>query len=148
MAPRLKVFSWSDGFHSWTVATSSRPKALDAWAVEQDLFKSGLAHEITDGPEHEAALAKPGTVIKTGMAIDPGKIEAQKPNPGQARRQKARARAAEIQSRIDALDTALGERVERLQAERVVLDQKIAKLEDKAATERAALVRSLKALRS
>ena len=59
MAPRIKVFSWSDGFHSWTVATSSRPKALDVWAVERDLFKSGLAHGITDGPEHEAALAEP-----------------------------------------------------------------------------------------
>ncbi len=148
MAPRLKVFSWSDGFHSWTVATASRPKALHAWGVEQDLFKSGLAHEITDGPEHEAALAKPGTVIRTGMAIDPGKIEAQKPDPGQARRRKEKARAAEIQSRIDTLDTALGEQVQGLQAERDGLDRKISKLEDKAANERAALVKSLKALRS
>ena len=148
MAPRLKVFSWSDGFHSWTVATSSRPKALDAWAVEQELFKSGLAHEITDGPEHEAALAEPGTVIRTGLAIDPGLMEPQKPDPGQARRRKAKAQAAEIQTRIDALDATLSDKVGALQAKRDALERKIADLEAEAGTARTALVKKLKTLRS
>lgn len=123
-------------------------EALDAWAVEQDLFKSGLAHEITDGPEHEAALAEPGAVIWTGVAIDPGRIEALKPDPVQARRRKAKEQAAEIQTRIDTLDVTLSEQVEALKAERERLDQKIANLEAKAGTERAALVKRLKSLRS
>ena len=53
MAARLKVFTWSDGFHAFTVAASSRPKALAAWGVGQDLFKSGLARQIEQGPDHD-----------------------------------------------------------------------------------------------
>nr|WP_314435032.1 hypothetical protein [uncultured Brevundimonas sp.] len=45
MAPRLKVFRWSDGFHAYSVAVSSRPKALSAWGSGQDLFATGLAAE-------------------------------------------------------------------------------------------------------
>ncbi len=45
MAPRLKVFEWSDGFHRFTVAAASRPKALAAWGIHQDIFASGLARE-------------------------------------------------------------------------------------------------------
>lgn len=146
MAPRLKVFSWSDGFHGWTVATSSRAKALEAWNVEQDLFKSGLAHEIADGPERDAALAAPGTVIKTGMAIDPGLIEAQKPNAGQDKRRKAKARAAEIQTEIDALHAALGQQVEEIRAERDALDCKLADLQAAAENKHAALIKRLQAL--
>ncbi|MDZ4361799.1 hypothetical protein [Brevundimonas sp.] len=141
MAPRLKVFSWSDGFHSWTVAASSRPKALDAWNVEQDLFKSGLAHEVNDGPEREAALASPGTVIKTGVAIDPGVIEALKSDPKQAKRREAKARAAEIQTRIDAFDAEVKEQSDQIRAERAALDEKIAELEADAELKRAALLK-------
>ena len=148
MAARLKVFGWSDGFHSWTVATTSRPKALQAWNVEQDLFKSGLASEIAAGPERDTALAAPGTVIKTGMAIDPGMIEALKPDPQRVERQKARARAEEIQSRIDDLDRELEHAVDQLRTERAVLDERIAILEAEADRKRAALRKSLKAARS
>lgn len=147
MAARLKVFGWSDGFHSWTVATSSRPKALAAWNVEQDLFKSGLAHEVADGPEREAALASPGTIIKTAMAIDPGSIEVIKPDPDQTRRRKAKARVAEIQARIDALDAQVNEQVQTLSAERDALDQRIKDLQADADRKRRALVKSLQATR-
>lgn len=147
MAPRLKVFSWSDGFHSWTVATSSRPKALQAWGVEQDLFKSGLAHEIGPGPERDAALASPGTVIRTGMAIDPGVIEALKPDPAQARRQKSREAVRAIQLEIDALDAALSGQQEALRAEREAIDARMADLERVMDKKRAALEKSLKTAR-
>lgn len=30
MARKLKVFCYSDGFHSWTVAAPSRARALEA----------------------------------------------------------------------------------------------------------------------
>ena len=148
MAARLKVFGWSDGFHSWTVATTSRPKALAAWEVEQDLFKSGLANEVDEGPEHEAALASPGTVIKTAMAIDPGIIEALKPTPGQARRRKARAEAEAIRTEISVLEAGFAQRIEELRAERTLLDERIADLETEVAAKRAVLEKSLKAARS
>ena len=48
MAARLKVFVTSDGLTDYIVAASSRPKALAAWGVNQDLFKAGAARE-TDG---------------------------------------------------------------------------------------------------
>jgi len=141
MAPRLKVFSWSDGFHSWTVAASSRPKALKAWNVQQDLFKSGLAHEIAEGAERDAALEAPGAVIKTGMAIDLGMIDGQRPDAAQTKRRKVKARAAELQTEIDALDGALGEQVEKIRAERAALDRKLADLQAVAKNKRAALIK-------
>ena len=75
MARKLKVFCYSDGFHSWTVAASSRAKALEAWGVKRDLFKDGSAKEIDIGPDREAALASPGEQIERGLAVDIVKVE-------------------------------------------------------------------------
>lgn len=50
MAQKLKVFTWSDGFHAHTVAVSSRPKALAAWGVSQDIFKSASPARFTTAP--------------------------------------------------------------------------------------------------
>ncbi|MFN7109613.1 MAG: hypothetical protein ACK4MY_15435, partial [Brevundimonas sp.] len=101
MAPRLKVFTWSDGFHAFTVAASSRPKALEAWGSKQDLFATGLASELSGGPDYDAALAAPGEVIERGLAIDVGKI-------GKAARPKAagpsKARLAKLERLQDELD--------------------------------------------
>ena len=72
MAPRLKVFEWSDGFHRFTVATSSRPKALEAWGIQQDIFASGLAREAPEAEDGEAARARPETVIERGLTVDVG----------------------------------------------------------------------------
>jgi hypothetical protein len=65
MARKLKVFTWSDGFHSHTVAAPSRAKALEVWGLKRDIFKDGLASEIESGPSHDAALAAPGSVIQS-----------------------------------------------------------------------------------
>ena len=54
MAARLKVFATSDGLTEYVVAATSRPKALAAWGVRQDLFKEGVAREVEDA----AKLAK------------------------------------------------------------------------------------------
>ncbi|MBU1520171.1 MAG: hypothetical protein KJ728_01960, partial [Alphaproteobacteria bacterium] len=104
MAPRLKVFTWSDGFHAFTVAASSRPKALEAWGSKQDLFATGLASQLSGGPDHDAALAAPGEVIERGLAIDVGKI-------GKAARPKAsgppkarRAKLERLQAELDRMD--------------------------------------------
>lgn len=64
MAAPLKVFEWSDGVHTYTVAVSSRPKALDAWGVRQDLFAAGTACENPDSPDADAARKRAGTIIK------------------------------------------------------------------------------------
>ena len=75
MARKLKVFCYSDGFHSWTVAAPSRAKALEAWGVKRDLFKDGSAREIDVGPDREAALASPGELIERGLSVDIGQVE-------------------------------------------------------------------------
>ena len=121
MAAKLKVFTWSDGFHAFTVATSSRPKALEAWGSKQDLFASGLASQLSGGPDYEAALASPGEVVERGLAIDVGKIGKAKPAKP---RGPSRAKAA----RIEKLKTALADLDERRQAEMANFEERQAAL--------------------
>jgi len=121
MAAKLKVFTWSDGFHAFTVATSSRPKALDAWGSKQNLFATGLASQLTGGPDYEAALASPGEVIERGLTIDVGKIGKAKPAKP---RGPSRAKAA----RIEKLKTALADLDERRQAEMANFEERQAAL--------------------
>ena len=71
---KLKVFTWSDGFHAYTVATTSRAKALAAWGVTRDLFKDGDASELSAGVDRDAALAQPGETIRRGLSVDVGKV--------------------------------------------------------------------------
>lgn len=101
---RLKVFSWSDGFHAFTVAASSRPKALAAWGMSRDIFKDGLAREIQSGSDYDAAVAAPGEVIQRGEAIDKGKL-----GKGPKIRKVAAPSAAEkkrkaLEAQVEALD--------------------------------------------
>ncbi len=121
MAAKLKVFTWSDGFHAFTVATSSRPKALEAWGSKQDLFATGLASQLSGGPDYEAALASPGEVVERGLAIDVGKIGKAKPAKP---RGPSRAKAA----RIEKLKTALADLDERRQAEMANFEERQAAL--------------------
>ncbi|VXB63747.1 hypothetical protein [Brevundimonas sp. G8] len=122
MAPKLKVFTWSDGFHAFTVAASSRPKALDAWGSKQDLFATGLASQLSDGPDYEAALASPGDVITRGLAIDVGKI-------GKARPKKAVGVSETKRAKIETLQAALAELDETHQSALADLDARQAALE-------------------
>ena len=122
MAAKLKVFTWSDGFHAFTVAASSRPKALAAWGVDQDPFKSGLAHEIDQGDDREAALAAPGAVISRGLAVDVGKAETRKPKPTN---EKAKAKLKALEAELVGMDAdqaeamkALDDRLAEIEAER------------------------------
>ena len=110
MAGKLKVFTWSDGFHAFTVATTSRPKALEAWGSKQDLFATGLASQLSGGPDYEAALASPGEVIERRLAIDVGKI-------GKAKPAKPRGPSKAKAARIEKLKTALADLDKRRQAE-------------------------------
>ena len=145
MAPRLKVFTWSDGFHAFTVAASSRPKALEAWGVGQDLFKSGLARQIDEGPDHDAALKSPGQVIERGLSIDPGEIKpARKPKgPSAAARRKVEALEAELAD----LDRRQADEAGALEAEAKALAKRQADLGKRHRSERDRLRDRLKAAR-
>lgn len=150
MAQKLKVFSWSDGFHAFTVAASSKPKALAAWGMGQDIFKSGLAREIHDGPAYEVALKTPGEVIQTGEAVDLGEL---KPAPKKAAMPDAKAEARK--ARIAVLKADL-ENLEATHADALAdLDRRIAdlqaarsKVERSQETEMSALVARLKKARA
>lgn len=128
MALRLKVFQWSDGFHAFTVAASSRPKALAAWGVGQDLFATGLAHEVADGPDRQAALERPGDVIERGLTVDVGKA---------APRRKS-APEAEARKRLATAEATWDERQARMAADEEELEQRIAGLK----AEHAALIKA------
>jgi hypothetical protein len=91
MARTLKVFFWSDGLHDYTVAATSRAKALEAWDVGRDLFKDGTAKEVSEGPNHDAAVAAPETVITTPAG---GLGAALKALPAKARRKPSKAETA------------------------------------------------------
>lgn len=88
MARKPKVFCWSNGLKVYTVATSSRAKALEAWGSELDLFKLGSAREIKGGPDFEAAQAAPGQVLELAADVDLGKLPKGEAKP----RGKAKAR--------------------------------------------------------
>ncbi|HEX2560985.1 hypothetical protein [Phenylobacterium sp.] len=106
MAPRLKVFVTSDGLTDYVVAASSKPKALAAWGVHQDLFKTGAARETDDPALVEAALARPGEVLRrpagsreTLAKLKPAKAPRPKKGPSPA----ALKRVADLEARLASL---------------------------------------------
>ncbi|WP_396592834.1 hypothetical protein [Brevundimonas sp. R86498] len=141
----MKVFAWSDGFHAFTVAAPSRPAALKAWGVGQDLFKTGLAREAANGPDRDAALAAPGTVISRGLSVDVGKLTPAKPKPSNGA---ARARLKVLEAELSALDEAQTKERRALEARRDALDRKEADLVTKHGMDREALEARLQKART
>ena len=132
MAAKLKVFTWSDGFHAYTVATTSRAKALSAWGVTRDLFKDGDAREITGGPDHDAALATPGDTVKRGLTVDIGKVKpvAKLKAPSKADQERVAAlerELASLKADHEAAAAALAQRRARLDQDEEVLERDHAK---------------------
>ncbi|HYC68959.1 hypothetical protein [Brevundimonas sp.] len=154
MARKLKVFCYSDGFHSWTVAAPSRAKALEAWGVKRDLFKDGSAREIDVGPDKAAALASPGELIERGLSVDIGQVERTrapkaKPKPERAKSdEKARAKVAALEAELDALDEAQAEQTAALEAEREALERRARELAKRQRKARDDLKAKLKAARA
>ena len=143
---KLKVFTWADGFHAFTVATSSKPKALAAWGIGADIFKSGLASEITQGADYDAALASPGEVIERGLSIDVGKItRAAKPKPVS---NKAREAVKALEADLDALDGDQAAETAELDARRAALEAEARALTATQDKTRKALMAKLKMARS
>ena len=145
MAAKLKVFTWSDGFHAFTVAASSRPKALEAWGVDQDLFKTGLAHEVDEGADREAALASPGAVISRGLSVDVGKAITRKARP---KDEKAKARVKALEAELETLDAGQAEQVQALDDRQAKLDRERQGLLEEHEKARKALLSKLKAARA
>jgi hypothetical protein len=150
MARKLKVFSWSDGLHDYTVAATSRAKALEAWDVGRDLFKDGTAREVAEGTSRDAALATPETVVTTPAG---GLGEALKSLPAKARRKPSKADAARaeklaalkaefeaVEDEAEASELAFAER-------RAALDAEEAAATEGFATRRAELEEAIKAAR-
>lgn len=129
MAARLKVFITSDGLTDYVVATSSRPKALTAWGVHQDLFKTGQARETDDPKLVKAALAQPGEVLRRS-AGEPVLPKARpKPAKSKGPTKAQRERLAKAEAALEAVAAERAAAVDDLAAERDALDQKEAELE-------------------
>jgi hypothetical protein len=143
MARALKTFCYSDGFHSWTVAASSRAKALEAFGVKRDLFKEGSATEIDGGPDRAAALAAPGELIERGLSVDIGKVSKASAPKGRAKASNAKARAA-----VEALEVELADLDGVHAAETDLMDQRRRALETEAATLERAQAKARDALKA
>jgi hypothetical protein len=152
---RLKVFSWSNGFHRFTVATTSKPKALEAWGLSQDIFKTGLAAEAPDSPDADAAVARPGKVIQRGEAIEVGKVAAApreaktaKPPKPKGPSPAARKRVAKLEAELEALDARHQTALADVERKRAALEDGAASLREAHRTARAELRKKLEAARA
>ncbi len=122
MAAKLKLFVTSDGLADYLVAASSRPKALAAWEAHQDLFANGAAHETDDPELIDAALAKPGEVLRRpakSHALPAALPKAAKPEgPSKA----ALRKVEDAQTRLASVEAEHDEAVADMAAQRAALD--------------------------
>jgi len=150
MAPRLKVFVTSDGLTDFVVAASSKPKALAAWRVHQDVFKTGLAHETDDPELVAAASAKPGEVLRrpAGTRDELAKLKPSKaPAKSKAPSKAALKKIAELERRLIDLDAAHQRVLADLEQARADLDRRQVKAEALHAAQRGKLEAALSAAR-
>lgn len=152
MARAPKVFTWSDGFHRYTVAATSRVKALAAWETDRDLFKEGVAEEASDAPDAKAALAAPGAVIRRAEGGLKSAVE-KLPKPkarkvddqAEAKRRKA---LAEAEAALETAETEQRDAEAELERRRGDLDAEAAALSDSWTARRAKLEQAIRRLRS
>jgi colicin import membrane protein len=132
---KLKVFTTQSGFYDLAVATTSRPKALAAWGIHQDLFAHGQAQEASDGAAGTAALAKPGVVLRRPLGTkgefseEPAlpKVKGRAKTASKAHdKAKARKAAAEAKAELKKADEAHKAELTALKRERATLDAKLA----------------------
>lgn len=159
MPPRLKVFVTSDGLTDFVVAASSKTKALAAWGVHQDVFKTGLAHQTDDPDLIAAATAKPGEVLRRPAGtraelanLKPAakpKLKAQ-PKPAPAPKGPSKAalkKVADLEERLAALDADHEQQAAKLARERASLDRRAEALQADHAARREKLQAALSAAR-
>ena len=152
MARAPKVFTWSDGFHRYTVAATSRAKALAAWETDRDLFKEGVAQEASDAPDARAALAAPGAVIRRaegGLPAEVAKLPKTKPASKKAYKAEAerKRKLAEAEAALDAAEAEQRDAEADLERRRRDLDAEAAALNDSWTSRRAKLEQAIRRLR-
>ncbi|WP_411287750.1 hypothetical protein [Phenylobacterium sp.] len=120
---RLKVFVTSDGLTDFVVAASSKAKALTAWDVRQDLFKTGQARETDDPALVKAASAKPGEVLRrpAGTHDALAKVKGRKAAPAGPSKA-ALQKVADLEARLEAIDAAHDAAQAKIERERADLD--------------------------
>ena len=64
MPRKLKTYQTSIGFYDLAIAAPSMKAALEAWGAGSNLFHQGAARETDDPAVVDAAMAKPGVVLK------------------------------------------------------------------------------------
>lgn len=152
MARAPKVFTWSDGFHRYTVAATSRAKALAAWETDRDLFKEGVAAEAPDAPDAKAALAAPGAVIRRaegGLTAAVDKLPKPKPKKTDVAAEAKRKQAlAEAEAALEAAETEQRDAEADLEQRRRALDEEAQALERSWTARRAKLTKTVEGLRS
>ena len=124
MAAKLKVFVATNGLTRSLVAVSSKAKALEAWGSKQDLFKEGLAEEVTDPAEMEAALARPGEVV-TRSALSAVALEAAlaaMPKAKKSKAEKAEAKRGPSKEALERVRKFEGKLADNDTREREALD--------------------------
>jgi hypothetical protein len=150
MPARLKVFVTSDGLTDFVVAATSKAKALAAWGVHQDVFKTGLAHETDDADLVAAAIAKPGEVLRrpAGTRGELAKLKPAKAAPKPRTPSKAALKTvADLEQRIAELDAAHEKTAADVARERAALERREAALDRSHAAERNTLEAALSAAR-
>lgn len=150
MARKPRVFTWSDGFHRYVVAATSRAKALEAWGFDRDLFREGAAQEIQDGPGHDRALASPGEVIEIDVSSG---VEAasRKASPKKARapdNAAGRRKLETLRETLKAEDAAAQAEEDAFEARRHALENERAKAAETRAKARRKLTAEIAALRA
>jgi hypothetical protein len=158
MPARLKVFITSDGLTEYVVAASSRAKALAAWGVHQDLFKTGAAHETDDPAVMEAARANPGEVLRrpadaqAALAnLESGRSARLKPSKPPRPKPPSKVllrRIEDLEVRLKALEADHDAEGEAILAARADLDDREGQAETRYRAERARLGAALKAARA
>jgi colicin import membrane protein len=112
MAPKLKVFRTHLGFYDLIVAAPSQKAALEAWGAGSNLFAQGFASAVTDPQLTQAALARPGVVLKRQFGSRGEFAESVESlhAPKESHAESAARRAREKQDRAEAERTAREER--------------------------------------
>lgn len=70
MPRKLKVYQTSVGFYDLAIAAPSRKAALEAWGAASNLFHQGFAKEVADKATIDAAIDKPGVVLRRPVGSD------------------------------------------------------------------------------
>ena len=150
MAREPKVFTWSDGFHRYTVAATSRAKALAAWDMDRDLFKEGVAEEVSGSPDAKAALTAPGAVIRRAEGGLPAEVaKLPKANPKKADKAEAerKRKLVEAKGALEAAEAKQREAEADLVRRRQDLDAEAAALSETWTKRRSRLERAIQLLR-